>query len=284
MRTEDPQLQTSFETWALDEVPPFPWITTKVLQLFSTRTDDVEIKRLVELLRADAALGSELLRRANSALYGLKSQVMSLQHATVLLGMEQVKALAMTVGLGAYLKGALKLAVLRRCWRHSIGCALLAEELAPLCGLSPEQAYTAGLLHDLGRLALLTKYPQPYADLLSVVLENRFGLLTSERDLFDVDHCQAGAWLAGKWGFPEQLQRIAALHHDPPPNGPFDLLKLAHLSCRLADCLGFAVVESVEAGEPAEILTELPHRALTGFGVATTDLQERLTVKVNALE
>ena len=92
------------------------------------------------------------------------------------------------------------------------------------------------------------------------------------------------AWLAGKWGFPEELQRIAALHHDPPPNGPFDLLKLAHLSCRLADCLGFSVVESAEASEPADILTELPHRALTGFGVDTTDLQESLTERVNALE
>ena len=146
--------------------------------------------------------------------------------------MEQVKALAMTVGLGAYLKGALKLTMLRRCWRHSIGCALLAEKLAPAWGLSPEQAYSAGLLHDLGRLALLTKYPQPYADLLSVVFENRLGLLASERDLFEVDHCQAGAWLAGMLGsFPLDGRKV---HKDivaPLPHEAFDRWRREASAC-----------------------------------------------------
>jgi putative nucleotidyltransferase with HDIG domain len=270
--------------WALRDLPPFPWIATKVLQLFGSRGDDVEIRRLIELIRADASLGSELLRRANSPLYGLRSRISSLQHAVVILGLDQVKTLSMTIGIGAYLKGALRLTVLRRCWRHSLTCAILAEELAPSCGIPADQAYTAGLLHDIGRLALLVKYPQPYADLLSVVMENRFHLAQSERDLFDVDHCEAGAWLAREWGFPEELAQAASSHHDPPEDGRFGLLRLVHVACRLASSMGFEVVQPASPEETSQVLAELPKRALTTLDGDVAALKERLTRKLNALE
>jgi putative nucleotidyltransferase with HDIG domain len=178
----------------------------------------------------------------------------------------------MTIGVGAYLKAALKLRILRRCWRHSLSCALLSEDLAAACGIPSDQAYTSGLLHDIGRLALLVKYPGPYADLLSVVIENHFGLLSSERELFDIDHCQAGAWLAEQWNFPDELKRVVAKHHDPPRNGALDLLKLIHLSCRLADSLGFQVGDPAELEEPSQILAELPKSALSRLQIDLTTL------------
>jgi len=270
--------------WALRDLPPFPWIATKVLQLFASRDDDVEIRRLIELIRADASFSSELLRRANSPLYGLRSRISSLQHAVVILGLDNVKTLSMTIGMAAYLRAALKLAVLRRCWRHSLTCAVLAEYLAPWCGIPPDQAYTAGLLHDIGRLALLVKYPQAYADLLSVVLENEFQLIQSERDLFDVDHCEAGAYLAKVWGFPEDLAQAVARHHDPPEEGKFGLSRLIHVSCRLGDALGFEVAEPAAPEEASAILAELPKRALCLLQTDLNTLKEELTKKVNALE
>ena len=271
------------EPWSLRDLPPFPWITTKVLQLFAAPSDDVETKRLTELIRADASLSSELLRRANSALYGLRAQVSSLERAVTMLGFDQVKTLAMTLGIGTYLKASLKLTVLRRCWRHSLGCAIIAEELAPECKLLPDRGYTAGLLHDVGRLALLVKYPQSYADLLSVVMENHFGLLKSERDLFDLDHCEAGAWLAQEWDFPDELVAVIGEHHNPREDGAFDLLRLTHLSCRLADCLGFEVTEPAQPEEPQLIQEALPEQArrlledLDAF-------KDRIDAKVNGLE
>jgi putative nucleotidyltransferase with HDIG domain len=270
--------------WALRDLPPFPWIATKVMQLFASHAEDVEIRRLIELIRADASLSSELLRRANSPLYGLQSRISSLQHAVVILGLDQVKTLSMTIGISAYLRAALRLAVLRKCWRHSLTCALLAEELAPACGIQPDQAYTAGLLHDIGRFALLVKYPQAYADLLSVVVENKFHLLESERDLFDIDHCEAGAWLAKQWGFPQDLALAVSQHHAPPEANKFDLLRLVHVCCRLADSLGFEVIAPSRAEQPEDIFAELPKRALALVQSDVTVLRERLTRKVNALE
>jgi putative nucleotidyltransferase with HDIG domain len=270
--------------WALKDLPRFPWIATKVLQLFAGRDDDIEIKRFIELIRADAALGSEILRRANSVLFGLPSKIASLQHAVVILGLDHVKTLAMTIGLGAYLKSPLRQAVLRRCWRHSLCSALLCEKMAPACGLAADQGYTAGLLHDIGRFALLAKYPQPYADLLSVVMENGFSLLATEKDLFEVDHCMAGAWLAGEWNFPPELVEVAGRHHDPPQRGAFNLLKLANLSCRMADSLGFAAVDPSQPEEIGQILSELPLDGRQRLQIDLTNLRETLTGNINALE
>jgi len=270
--------------WAPQDLPPFPWIARKVLQLFGSGGDDIAIRRLIELIRADASFGSELLRRANSPVYGLRSRISSLQHAVVILGLDTVKTLSMTIGVGAYPKGAPKLTVLQRCWRHSLTSAILAEELAPHGGIQPDQAYTAGLLHDIGRLALLVKYPQPYADLLSAAIDNRFQLMDRERELFDVDHCEAGAWLSQEWGFPEELSQAAARHHDPPADGRFDLLRLVHISCRLASSLGFEAVEQASPEEPSQILAELPEWALSALDGDQAALKESLTKKVSALE
>ena len=272
------------EPWALRDLPPFPWITTKVLQLFAAPSDTVDAKRLSELIRADASLSSELLRRANSALYGLRSQIGTVDRAVTMLGLDQVKGLAMTVGVGSYLRSSLKLAVLRRCWRHSLGCALIAEELAPALKARPDQAYTAGLLHDLGRLGLLVKYPQSYADLLNVCIENHFDLMSSERDLFDIDHCEAGSWLAEGWEFPQDLVEVIAEHHHRPPETSTPLLKTIHLSCRLADAIGFDVVERKEAEAVADIAEELPNKMSYLLDDAGAELRSRLANKVNALE
>ena len=75
------ETSTVTEPWALRDLPPFPWITTKLLQLFAASGDEVEVTRMTELIRSDASLASELLRRANSALFGLRSQVSSVDRA-----------------------------------------------------------------------------------------------------------------------------------------------------------------------------------------------------------
>lgn len=272
------------EPWALKDLPPFPWITTKLLQLFSAPPDLVDVDRLTELLRADASLSSELLRRANSAMFGLRSQVSTVDRAVTMLGLDRVKSLAMTAGVGVYLRASLRLAVLRRCWRHSLGCALIAEELSHDVNLPDSRAYTAGLLHDVGRLGLLAKYPQSYADLLNVCIENNFDLMNSERDLFDIDHCEAGAWLADGWQFPPELVEVIARHHAPPVEPSGDLTRLVNIACRLADCIGFEVTHNVDSGEFARLQEELPERIRKRIGERGDDLRSRVVARVNALE
>lgn len=271
------------EPWALRNLPPFPWITTKLLQLCSAPDDEIDVPRLTELIQSDASLSSELLRRANSALFGARCQVSSVDRAVTMIGLDSVKSLALTIGVGSYLQASMKLAVLRRCWRHSLGTALLAQELSESFGVRPDQAYTAGLLHDVGRLGLLVKYPQSYADLLSVVVENGYSLLQSERDLFDVDHCEAGAWLAREWDYPRELVDVFGHHHEDQPADAAPLLRLINCSCRLADSLGFEVVEPLRKEEPARILAGLPG----GIRLDAEEIEQlrvQVTEKANGFE
>lgn len=275
---------TTEEPWSLRDLPPFPWITTKVLQLFSAPADEIEIRKLTELIRADASLTSEVLRRANSAAYGLRSQVSSVERAVTMLGLEQVKSLALTAGIGSYMRASMKLAVLRRVWRHSLGVALVAEELAEAFDVRKDQAYTAGLLHDVGRMGLLVKYPQSYADLLSVCLENNFNLMNSECDLFDIDHCEAGAWLAQGWDFPKELIEVISDHHALKHPEGSAMLQLVHLSCRLAEYIGFAVTEPGPEEERERMHEELPEQARHLIDDNLEGLRARVTEKVNSLE
>ncbi len=270
------------EPWALRDLPPFPWITTKVLQLYGQHGDEVNVARLNELLRSDASVAAELLRRANSAAFGLRSRVASVEHSITMLGLERVRMLMLTLGMGNYVRAAMRVVVLRRCWRHSLGCGMLAEELAEAFDVRPDQAYTAGLLHDVGRLALLVKYPQSYADLLSVVAENHLSMLQSERDLFDIDHCEAGSWLADEWDFPKDL--IAAIrHHHDPDGDTAPLTGLVHCACRLAEALGFEIVTPEETEDAVALLESMP-RPVRLQPEDLEELKHRITDKVNALE
>lgn len=273
--------------WALRKLPPFPAIATKLLQLLSH--DEAEISDIVGLIRADAAFSSELLRVANSPIYGLRSQVSGIQHAVVILGFNTVKAFAMTISMKNFLRAAMRIDLLRRVWRHSLACALISEEVSAACskfgGHPPDdRAYTAGLLHDIGRLGLLVKYPQEYANLLAVVVENPFDILDTERQLFDIDHCEAGRWLAEKWKFPAEIQEVAAHHHDPPHPGQSEVADLVRLSVLLADSLGFDVVSPRRTYAMDEIRALLPHPAQYRFNADPDELKARITERLDAYD
>jgi HD-like signal output (HDOD) protein len=247
--------------WALRELPPFPAIATKLLRLFAS--EDTEVREVVGLIRADPAFSSELLRVANSPIYGLRSQVSSLHHAVVILGFDRLRSFAMTISMRNFLRTAMRIDVLRRVWRHSLACALVAEDVASLFWKNNDRtvrdrAYTAGLLHDLGRLALLVKYPQEYANLLAVVSENPFDMLETEHDLFDIDHCGAGGWLARSWTFPSEIADVAVGHHEPIDKSQNDILNLVRTAVLLTDWLGFDVTPMLPVRTVMEIETMLP--------------------------
>lgn len=240
----------------LARIPAFPPIVLRLLDLLAR--DDVEIRELVALISADPAFSAQILQVANSPLFGFRSQIDSLQSALVVLGLRRVRALTMTVATANHMKAALRVEELSRCWRHMLACALLTDELARACSAFEDRAYTAGLLHDVGRLGLLLAYPGEYAELLRNASRNALELLDCEREALGMDHCEAGRMLAAQWNLPADFQIIVARHHDPQSGSAVDLLTLVHLGCRLADSLGFWVVEPLKATTPEEIQAALP--------------------------
>jgi putative nucleotidyltransferase with HDIG domain len=267
--------------WALEGLPPFPPVATRILEVLSQ--EDAVLVQIAELIRMDAAFTAELLRLANSAAYGFASRIDNVARAIMLLGTERVKALTMTVALGVYTSRGKKDEALRRCWLHSLATAFLADELAPGCSLNRDRAYTAGLLHDIGRLGLLVTYPKEYANLIAVAAENSMDVLEVERAMFDIDHCEAGAWLAKDWNFPEELQEAIGSHHSAPAIAGKDVSWLVGLACRLADALGFHVPMPSEPCTADEIRRELPEAAQRALPEDPAHIAGRLQAKISAI-
>ena len=270
---------TDKKPWALDDLPPFPLVATKLLEVLSR--DNVHITGVGRIIAAEPVFAGRVLQMANSPLFALQTQVKTISHAIVLLGLDRVKAITVTRALGDFVAPVLNSQALRTCWQNSLACALLSEKLARACKIDTDFAYVAGLLRDIGRLALLVKYPDSYVNLLAVSSEQGFDLIATERELFDIDHCQAGAWLMAKMPFPPELCEVVAKHHDPP-SGPFRMVHLVRIADLLADTLGFAVLPV--SGLPAfgEVLQELPEAACLRFTPDPQELKAEISARIQA--
>jgi HD-like signal output (HDOD) protein len=268
---------------ALRRLPPFPAVATKLLGLLAD--EDVAIKKVVDLIRADAALTAELLRIVNSPIYGFASHIGSLQNAITLLGFQTVRSFALTVSMKGFLHTALRIDLLRSVWRHSLASALLADELSKVCSPNlgrEDGAYTAGLLHNIGSLGLFVAHPRTYAE----VLEGARGedLLERERATLGIDHCEAGGWLARNWGFPDELRRVVISHHQPVRENGFELVDLARLAILMADCLGFAFVPPAKEPTLVELRGMLPREAQYRFDPEPEAFVARISARLDSFD
>jgi|HubBroStandDraft_6_1064221.scaffolds.fasta_scaffold64701_2 HD-like signal output (HDOD) protein len=277
VRTRIPKPPTNTTPWAVDKLPPFPLVATRLMTLLAR--EDPDIHEVGRMISAEPVFATRVLQMANSPLFALSTQVKTLSHAIVVLGLARVKAITVTRALGDFVAPALSVRSLRVCWQNSLAGALLAEKLARACKMDPDVAYVAGLLRDIGRLALLVKYPDSYANLLAVSGENAFDLISTERELFDVDHCQAGEWLMERMPFPPELAEVVAHHHEPPADREFRMLHLVRIADRMADALGFAIIP-VNALDFAEVLNDLPEDAHSRFHAEAVDLKAEIDARI----
>src|SRR5690349_8186961 len=141
----------------LGRIPAFPPVVLRVIDLLSN--EQTEMAALVREIASDATLSAQVLRLANSPLFGLAAEVDTVHHAVVTLGFSRVQALVMAVATSNYMRGAMRTEALQKCWRHTVASAVLCRELARAAGINPDRAYSLGLLHDIGRLGLLVAFP-----------------------------------------------------------------------------------------------------------------------------
>ncbi|HTX36472.1 MAG TPA: HDOD domain-containing protein [Bryobacteraceae bacterium] len=242
--------------WALRLVPPFPAVAHRILALVSK--EDVDPRELGDLVKMDPSFSAELLRFANSALFGLRREVTSLAQAILTVGTDRIKTMATMVALNRMVRSSVRITALRKVWLHSLVTALIAEEAARIARVDRDTAYTTGLLHNLGTLGLMSAYPDEYSRMLEVSDDFGFDLLLTERDLFEIDHCAAGAYLAQDWDFPDELAAAIATHHDEPVPGEASLDNLIQVSWRLADVLGYAAFSPSRCWTWDELIAMLP--------------------------
>lgn len=264
------------------KLPSFPPIAMRLMQVLSR--EDADVQDAVKLIESDPAFGVEILQLANSPLFGCSARINSVRHAVVLVGLERTKSLSMTVAMRSYLKRSAHADTVRRVWRHTLACALLSQEFCRLASVVPDRAYTAGMLHDVGRLGLLAAYADKYGPLLLAEYASCGEVLDAERTAFEVDHCEAGFWLSRTWGLPAELCDVARYHHLPAERKEFDTGALVHLSCLMADSLGFEAVKYQEALSVDQLRESLPSQLRHRFDFDVDGLKERLVEQIGAFD
>jgi putative nucleotidyltransferase with HDIG domain len=266
--------------WALRLVPPFPAVAHRILALVGK--EHVSANELGALVKMDPSFSAELLRFANSALFGVRGDVTSLAQAIVIVGTDRIKTMATMVAMNRMVRSSVKIAALRKVWLHSLVTAVIAEEAARIARSDPDAAYTTGLLHNLGTLGMMSAYPDEYSSMLEVSNDFGFDLLQTERELFEIDHGAAGAYLAQDWNFPDKLAAAIATHHDEPVPGKISLDNLIKVSWRLADVLGYAAFSPNKLWTWDELIAFLPNAGSSWLGESPEAAKAKLdTVLAN---
>jgi putative nucleotidyltransferase with HDIG domain len=258
----------------LKKVPPFPAVAAKLLTLLSS--NDAVLADVVELVRSDAALSARLLQYVNSPVYGSRTPVKHISHAIGLLGLDRTRQVTAIHATAGYTAHGPSNAELRMCWQHSVATAVLADQIGQACGCYTTMAFTAGILHDIGRMGLMVAFPLEYSHAIRKAEGGYFDLLAFEKDRFGMDHSQAGNMLAETWNLPTEFCDIAGRHHEDAEDPEFGLQRLIHLACRLADGLGFGLIPADEEQTIRETLRLLPTGAAKRLPRNAEDLRNHV--------
>ncbi len=202
------------------------------------QSDDAGIYELADLIANDPALSAKVLNVAHSAAYhSADANPLTLLQACGRLGTALIKVLVISETVVQTFNGFQQAGAneLRAFWKHSLSVALIARELAPRLDYAhAEEAYLAGLLHDIGRLALLAAAPQQAQPLFHVRDDD--ALCAREQHDLSISHAEAGAWLLGHWRLSEHLVQSVQQHHEDVRHlgEAHALTQLLHLAHRLA--------------------------------------------------
>ena len=242
---DEGHVQAATMPWAHLRLPPFPQVAVRVLQLASD--ENMQLHQLCDLISSDPAFASEVLTVANSLLYAPRYPSTSILQAVAVLGANTLQGMCVTVGVRAYLGKTMSYPAIRNLWRHNLGCAIIAQRLAQDGFIDKDTAYTAGILHDVGRMALAVIQPTLTRRCSKSTAETRQTMLDAERELFGWNHCETGRQLVGDWKLPGNFAAVVAEHQNARrTDGEWDLTELVKMSCALASAVGFAAFPGCE--------------------------------------
>ncbi len=216
----------------VDDLPSLPAVVMDLLN--SIDQEDADINVIAKKVSLDQALTAKTLRLANSACFTKQVKVTTIAHAITFLGIGTVRNLITAAALtGCFPQSQLKGFDYKGFWRHSIATASCAKILARHLRFNQDYAFTAGLLHDIGRLVLVTQFPEYYAKVIAWRNAYDSHWQLAERTVLGIDHVDAGKALAAHWNFSGTLQLAIAGHHQPDAAGAGFLATLVHV----ADCI-----------------------------------------------
>jgi putative nucleotidyltransferase with HDIG domain len=249
------------------DLPTLPLIVTELISTFGQA--DVSTGELATKVSKDQALTAKTLRLANSSFYGLQCKVRTIEQAIAVLGFDSVRALVTSAGIIGNFPGGAGGFDFAAFWRHAVGTALCAKSLAKIANCNQEFAFVSGLLHDIGRLVLVTGFPSQYAEAVAHRIANDGDMIDSERAVLGLDHTVVGRALAQHWKFPELIQRAIANHHAPLAVDLGDIPSVVHAANAIVHALDLA-------GDPADRVPGLAQNAWDSLRIDSAGLRQVL--------
>lgn len=257
--SEQPGAHVEVVLRQIGSLPTLSPIAVRVMR--AANAGDADLREIARVIESDPAMTAKVLALCRRADMGVSHKITTVDRAVVMLGLEAVRAAVLSVEIHEAFSHALekhggergrragdepvaRVFDRKDLWRHSVAVAAAAEMIAEanpsaMAGFSPQEAFLAGLLHDLGKLALDAILPRSFERVVSIARDRRMTLAEVERRVLGLDHHLAGKRLAEHWGLPHALQDVMWLH-----------------------------------GQAQRLLPEVPHRVLIGV-VTTADATAR---------
>lgn len=216
------------------ELTPLKSVATRAIQL--AEDEHTAAMDLATVISSDQALTAKLLRLSNSAYYGYARRISNVREAVILLGMRTVRSVAIaSVIIDAFRVPDLDDFDQDLFWAHSVSVGLVSEAIARETHVArPEDAFTAGVLHDVGKLAMMLSEPERFGEVVDLVTAENMRYRDAELAVFGIGHQHVGARLAQRWKFPEPLVLAILGHHPDKPVSAVETLVDAVAAANLA--------------------------------------------------
>ena len=226
----------------IKSLPTLPAVAQEMLS--NLNDDDISLDTIAEKVSHDQSLTASTLRLANSSMFGSNSKVVTLQQAVSMLGIRQIKNLIqLTAIANSFPTSRCRNFDFQAFWRHSVATAECAELISRTLSMKHDFAYTAGLLHDIGRLVLVTRFPAQYEQAILYREQEDCYLLKAEHAVMNIDHVTAGLALAEHWQFSEAIRDAIRGHHDPEIEGLNSIAAIVHVANAIVHALDISQVE-----------------------------------------
>ena len=259
-----------------DKSPELPFEPRLLPELFAASSEGYtkDVSAISTLVERSQGLAARILRLANSAYYGMPTEVSSLSHAIRLLGLNELRNIIVQLGVSSAMSKVPmpKDFQFEKLWEHQLFTANIARGITlgmplPTNCISPDDIYVAGLLHDMGKTMLAAHCPEDWAAINAVALNESIPFNQAEEHYWGIDHAVIGARMLNFWGIPDKLSELVNWHHQPhyihtDYLAPARVLSAANLLAHNLDAAGSAHTMSMPEAVTSSLLTEIDPQRL----------------------
>ena len=204
----------------IHEIGSLPQSLAAVLKVLNNPLAGAD--EIAGVISKDVALTTRVLKMVNSAQYSRRHKVSKVSEAVVVMGLNSIKMLTLSSSIFGMIpdKEISEKLDIKRIWRHLIETATSARQIAEAIGYrDPEEAFVAGILHDLGIIIMLLYYKEKYLEVVDIMKNDRHGLSAAEKKAFGFTHCEIGAEMINAWKLPPRLAFVVQHHHQFDASG-----------------------------------------------------------------